>query len=364
MMTGMTILLILSFDKDIEADDCEVEEIGTEVSEINKDDSISANILATDASPKNGFPSALKDQYTPNTPAVKEIPVDTQSNFRKIAFHDGSESDEEEYRLENCAVRSENVLFNFVSMKGHESKDAEKMKKESLYTDENTEIVQYSDDVDDFQDSGTKAKSNIDFENFADKEINNDEIKASEVLPLVKEIAIIEKGVHDIGYAEMDEYVENKEIKIPEKIIETSNFELEDGKNSDKNSIQRKNISSNVSFYKQKSKKIPNFTARMIPRKKCCGSESDEEDVRMENTISVLHPVEISKTEKSAIDIPNGKLKTVFPKAVTNANKSSKLPRAFGAKIKSDIKPQSKSTEYIPPANQKADLSKAFDEME
>uniref|UniRef100_A0A914YCA5 Uncharacterized protein n=1 Tax=Panagrolaimus superbus TaxID=310955 RepID=A0A914YCA5_9BILA len=160
----------------------------------------------------------------------------------------------------------------------------------------------------------------------------------------------------------MDENVENKEIKIPEEIIETSNLNIEDDKEDNgKNLIHRKPI--NFSFNKQKFKKIPNFTARKIPTKKCYESESDEEDVRMENTISILYPVENSKTETSDIDIPDGQLKTVIPKAVTNANKSSKLPRASGDKIKRNLKPKFKSTGYIPPANQKADLSKEFDEM-
>uniref|UniRef100_A0A914YA18 Uncharacterized protein n=1 Tax=Panagrolaimus superbus TaxID=310955 RepID=A0A914YA18_9BILA len=133
-----------TFDKDAEAGDDEFEEIGTEVSEMNKDDSISSNILATDESSNSVFSSFLKDQPALKTPTVEEISVDTPTKFRKRAIPDGPESDEEEYRLENYPARNENILFNFVSTNDQKTTDAEKTKNES--DDENAEIVQYSDE--------------------------------------------------------------------------------------------------------------------------------------------------------------------------------------------------------------------------
>uniref|UniRef100_A0A914QEQ1 Uncharacterized protein n=1 Tax=Panagrolaimus davidi TaxID=227884 RepID=A0A914QEQ1_9BILA len=123
--------------------------------------------------------------------------------------------------------------------------------------------------------------------------------------------------------------------------------------------------SSDIPVSKSRFKKKPVFSARKLPKKVPDGSESDEEDVRMENINPTINTTQVSLNDDSNSEVEETKPKIALPKIQSVAKKILE-PRTkhFGIRMNNDKKLKRPKTNFIPPANQDALLSRLFDECE
>uniref|UniRef100_A0AC35EXI2 Uncharacterized protein n=1 Tax=Panagrolaimus sp. PS1159 TaxID=55785 RepID=A0AC35EXI2_9BILA len=291
-------------DQAIEADD-EFEEIKADDQWLDKDDSNAPEISPEDELSASDT-KELSAQINPTEDASAKLKLLDRKSSRVIP--DGSESEDEDYRVENCPARSETLLFNLVSNEDVKTKEDEDKKDESSNV-ENKSVEQANGDTDEM---------NNQLDNNIESEIDQKETNPSEdVLP-------VEDIVSEIGQTTVDKVVADEKINEMKVAVEeaTVNTTVEADKESVKDTKKSaQKSSSDIPASKSRFKKKPVFSARKLSKKVPDGSESDEEDVRMENINPTINTTQVLLNAESNSEVEETKPKIAIPKIPSTAKK-------------------------------------------